>query len=120
MSTVQTLSQLESSSSRQAIMEIDPAESMSSRGIELSQLFAAIPAADLAEIQSAARKTTFYTGQTIFFAGEKIQRVALLEEGTVKITRVDEGGSAVILQLVGPCEVVGPLERSRIVEHLST
>ncbi len=120
MSIVQTLSQTVSSSPQHLRLDATPVSPDSDRAVKMPHLFAAIPPSDLVEILSAARKATYYAGQTIFFTGEKVQRVVLLEDGTVKITRIDESGSAVILQLVGPGEVVGPLERSRIVEHVST
>jgi CRP-like cAMP-binding protein len=82
-------------------------------------LFAAIPSPHLSEILSAARTISFSRRQTVFYTGEKIQRVVLLTEGSVKITQVDEFGSTVILRLVGPGDVVGELGGARQGTHLT-
>jgi len=87
---------------------------------ELSQLFAGIPQADYATIVSAARPTKFMRRQTIFFAGDAIKEIVLLTEGSVKITQLGENGSAVILRLEGPGEIVGSLGSAQRGRHCST
>src|SRR5437667_12749602 len=87
---------------------------------ELSQLFAGIPRADSAIIVSAARVTKFTRRQTIFFAGDAIKDIVLLTEGSVKITQLGEDGSAVILRLEGPGEIVGSLGSAQRGRHCST
>ena len=84
------------------------------QGVELSPLFSTIAPAEVAEILAAAHTTTFARRQTIFFAGEKTQRVVLLTEGSVKITQIDEFGSTVILRLAGPGEVIGEIGGGRL------
>ncbi|PYU53968.1 MAG: hypothetical protein DMG55_33045, partial [Acidobacteria bacterium] len=74
---------------------------------ELSKLFESIPRADSAIIVSAARVTKFTRRQTIFFAGDAIKEIVLLTEGSVKVTQLGENGSAVILRLEGPGQIVG-------------
>jgi len=61
----------------------------------------------------------FTPKQTLFYTGEKIERVILLTEGSVKITQIDEYGSTVILQLVRPGEVFGALGGAKLGTHLS-
>ena len=87
---------------------------------ELSQLFAGIPQADYATIVSAARPTKFMRRQTIFFAGDAIKEIVLLTEGSVKITQLGENGSAVILRLEGPGEIVGSVGSAQRGRHCST
>ena len=89
------------------------------QSVELSQLFAAILPDEAAEILSAARTTNFTRRQMVFFAGEKMQRVVMLIEGSVKITQIDEFGSTVILRLAGPGEIVGELGGGRLSTHLT-
>jgi CRP-like cAMP-binding protein len=87
---------------------------------ELSQLFAGIPRGDCAIIVSAAHPTKFPRRQTIFFAGDAIKDIVLLTEGSVKITQLGENGSAVILRLEGPGEIVGSLGSAQRGRHNST
>src|SRR3989440_11868558 len=87
---------------------------------ELSQLFEGIPRADSAIIVSAAHPTKFARRQTIFFAGDAIKDIVLLSEGSVKITQLGENGSAVILRLEGPGEIVGSLGSAQRGRHCST
>jgi CRP-like cAMP-binding protein len=98
-------------------LEVKAAPSRWRQPVELSQLFAAIPQSDLAEILAAGRTMNFTRRQPLFYAGEKIQRVIMLIEGSVKITQIDEFGSTVILRLVGPGEVVGDLGGARHGTH---
>jgi CRP-like cAMP-binding protein len=104
---------------RQSRLEVKSVSSRWRQSVELSQLFAAIPPSQLAEILSAGHTTTFSRKQAIFFAGEKIQRVIMLTEGSIKITQIDEYGSTVILRLAGPGEVVGELGGARLGAHLT-
>ena len=117
MPYTRALSQSASLPLRQNRLEVKPVPSRWRQPVELSQLFAAIPPRDLAEILAAARTMTFTRKQTIFYVGEKIQRVILLTEGTVKITQIDEFGSTVILRLVGSGGVVGDLGVTRQSTH---
>ena len=87
---------------------------------ELSQLFAGIPRADCAIIVSAAHPAKFTRRQTLFFAGDAIKDIVLLTEGSVKITQLGENGSAVILRLEGPGEIVGSLGSAQRGRHCST
>ena len=100
-------------------LEVQGTPSRWRHGVELSQLFAAIPPEEASDILSAARSTNFDRRQTIFYAGEKVQRVVFLTEGSVKITQIDEFGSTVILRLLGPGEVVGELGGGRLLTHLT-
>ncbi len=87
---------------------------------ELSPLFVGIPRADCANIVSAARPTKFARRQTIFFAGDAIREIVLLTEGSVKITQLGENGSAVIIRLEGPGEIVGSVGSAQRGRHGST
>ena len=119
MPLTNAVSQTPSLAVRQNTLEVKSVPSRWRQCVELSQLLAGIPAHHLAEILSAGRTTNFTRRQTIFYAGEKVQRVMLLTEGSVKITQIDEFGSTVILRLVGPGEVVGDLGGVRQGTHLS-
>jgi CRP-like cAMP-binding protein len=109
MPYTRAVSQTSSLPLRQTRLEVRPVPSRWRQSVELSQLFAGISPHDLAEILAAARTTNFTRKQSLFWAGEKIQRVILLTEGSVKITQNDEFGSTVILRMVGPGGVVGDL-----------
>jgi CRP-like cAMP-binding protein len=94
---------------RQNRLEVKAVPSRWRQPVESSQLLAAIPQPELAEILASSRTMSFARRQTLFYAGEKIQRIVMLIEGSVKITQIDEFGNTVILRLVGPGEVVGDL-----------
>jgi CRP/FNR family transcriptional regulator, nitrogen oxide reductase regulator len=120
MPQTRALSQTASLPLRQSSrLEVKAGASRWRHGAELSQLFSAIPPDDVAVILAAAHSATFARRQTIFFAGEKTQRVVLLMEGSVKITQIDESGSTVILRLAGPGEVVGELGGGRLGTHMT-
>ena len=104
---------------RQDRLDLKTTPSLWRQSVEGAQLFATIPGDHLAGIISAGRTTTFGRGQTIYFAGEKIQRVMLLTEGSVKIAQLDEDGNTVILRLVGPGEVIGEFGGARQIVHSS-
>src|SRR3979411_1668172 len=87
---------------RQNRLEVKSVSSRWRQSVELSQLFAAILTSPLAEILSAGHTTTFSRKQAIFFAGEKIQRVIMLTEGSIKIKQIDEYGRHLNLLLPRP------------------
>src|SRR6266550_5856528 len=87
---------------------------------EQSQLFVDIPRSDYAKIVFAARTANFKARQTIFLAGNPINEILLLTEGSVKITQLGEDGSAVILRLEGPGQIVGSVGSAQRGRHCST
>jgi len=104
MPYTRAVSQSSSLPLRQNRLEVKPVPSRWRQPVELSQLFAAIPPRDLAEILTASRTMIFTPKQTLFLHRGEDERVILLTEGSVKITQIDEFGSTVILRLVGPVE----------------
>jgi CRP-like cAMP-binding protein len=86
---------------------------------ELSPLFADMPQTDCAKVVSTAWTTMFKPRQTIFFAGDPVQEIQLLTEGSAKITRLGEDGSMVILGLEGPGGLLGSLGFEEWDEHCS-
>jgi CRP-like cAMP-binding protein len=62
----------------------------------------------------------FTRQQSIFCAGDALQNVILLIEGSVKMTQINEDGSEVILRLVEPGEIVGAIGRARPCAQVST
>jgi CRP-like cAMP-binding protein len=119
MPNTRAASQTASLPLRKSRLEVKAVSFRWRQSAEAPQLFADIPALQLAEIRSAARTTNFKRKETIYFQGEKIQRIVLLTDGSAKITQIDEYGSTVILRLVRPGEVVGPLGGGRLGTHLS-
>jgi len=87
---------------------------------ESSALFSDISRTDLARILSAAQCVTVGRQETIFRSGEDFRQVMLLTQGSIKVSQIDENGSAVILRLVGPGEVLGPIGDTRCGCGLST
>jgi len=104
---------------RQDSTDIKVVARPASLSAEQSQLFAEIPRSDCAKIVFAARTANFRARQTIFLAGNPINEILLLTEGSVKITQLGEDGSAVILRLEGPGGVIGSLGLVERAEHCS-
>lgn len=69
---------------------------------------------------SAARIREFFRGQTIYIEGDIPRQVVILISGSVKVVRYSQDGSAVILRLCGPGELVGLLGLSRLEKYRST
>jgi len=72
-------------------------------------LFTEISANERSSILGAARVRTFSRGQTIYFEGDHLRQVMLLTSGSAKMVQFGEDGSAVILRLCGPGELIGTL-----------
>jgi CRP-like cAMP-binding protein len=72
-------------------------------------LFAGISPQDRSTILGAARERQFSRGQTISIEGDQLRQVILLTFGSAKMVQCGQDGSAVILRLCGPGELVGTL-----------
>jgi CRP-like cAMP-binding protein len=101
-------------------MDVDGGSRPARLSADLSPLFADMPLSDCAKVVSTGWTTMLKPRQTIFFAGDPIKEILLLIEGSVKITRRGEDGSAVILRLEGPGGVIGSLGFVELDEHRST
>jgi CRP-like cAMP-binding protein len=77
--------------------------------IEHFALFSGISRVDRSEIVSAARERLYSRGQMIYIAGDNARHVVLLASGSAKMVLCGENGSAVILRLCGPGDLVGAL-----------
>jgi CRP-like cAMP-binding protein len=74
--------------------------------LQQSPLFANISPADCRQIVTAARESEFLRRVTIFLEGDPIRRVILLTSGSVKVVRLGQNGTEVILRLAGPGDVL--------------
>jgi CRP-like cAMP-binding protein len=83
-------------------------------------LFTDISAQDRTLIVSAARERTFSRGQIIHIEGDDMRQVVLLTSGYAKMVQCGQNGSAVILRLCGPGELVGTLGVSMQARYRST
>jgi CRP-like cAMP-binding protein len=72
-------------------------------------LFAGILPQECSSILGAARVRPFSRGQTIYLEGDQQRQVMLLTFGSAKMVQCGEDGSAVILRLCGPGELIGTL-----------
>ena len=70
-------------------------------------LFTDIPANDRYAITMAGRERRYLRGEVIQNEGADIREVILLTSGSVKMVQNSHNGSAVILRLCGPGELVG-------------
>jgi CRP-like cAMP-binding protein len=83
-------------------------------------LFADISPEDRTLIVSAARERLFSRGQIIHIEGDDVRQVVLLTSGSAKMVQCCQNGSAVILRLCGPGELVGTLGVSVQARYRST
>jgi CRP-like cAMP-binding protein len=70
-------------------------------------LFADIALNDRSQIIAAARERQFSRGQTIYIEGDSLRHFVLLTSGSAKMLQFGLDGSAVILRLCGPGDLVG-------------
>jgi CRP-like cAMP-binding protein len=83
-------------------------------------LFTNIPPSDCSQIVIAARERRFARGEIIHIEGDSIRQVVLLTSGSAKMVQCGQNGSAVILRLCGPGDVVGSLGISMQAKYRST
>jgi CRP-like cAMP-binding protein len=70
-------------------------------------LFADIALNDRAQVIAAARERQFSRGQTIYIEGDSLRHFVMLTSGSAKMIQHGQDGSAVILRLCGPGDLVG-------------
>src|SRR5665213_1267353 len=83
-------------------------------------VFANISPNDCSQIVLAARERRFARGEIIHIEGASVRQVVLLMSGSAKMVQTSQNGSAVILRLCGPGEVVGSLGISTQAKYRST
>ena len=83
-------------------------------------LFTDISAQDRTVIVSAARERMFSRGQIIHIEGDDLRQVVLLTSGYAKMVQCGQNGTAVILRLCGPGELVGTLGVTMQARYRST
>jgi CRP-like cAMP-binding protein len=83
-------------------------------------LFANISLEDRSLIVNEARERQFSRGQAIYTEGDDLRQVVLLTSGSAKMVQISENGSAVILRLSGPGELVGTPGIMNQARHRST
>jgi CRP-like cAMP-binding protein len=83
-------------------------------------LFTDISAQDRTVIVSAARERMFSRGQIIHIEGDDMRQVVLLTSGYAKMVQCGQNGTAVILRLCGPGELVGTLGVTMQARYRST
>lgn len=83
-------------------------------------MFAGVSHSDYQEIVSLSGKCNFSRGQTVFKEGDPVRNVFLLTSGNMKITRLGDHGTKVILRLVGYGELVAIIGFGEQCNHCST
>jgi CRP-like cAMP-binding protein len=80
-----------------------------SKRVQNFPLFAGISPQDRATMLGVARERQFARGETMSIEGDQLRQVILLTFGSAKMVQCGQDGSAVILRLCGPGELVGTL-----------
>lgn len=101
---------------------VHPAPHLVSRveHVQSFTLFRGISQSDSLQIVMAARERQFSRGEVIYIEGGNIRQVFLLISGSAKMVQCSQNGSAVILRLCGPGEIVGSLGVSTQEKYRST
>jgi CRP/FNR family transcriptional regulator, nitrogen oxide reductase regulator len=83
-------------------------------------LFSNLSPRDCAEVVSKAREREYPRSHTIHLEGDPVRQVVLLTSGSAKMIQFGPNGSAVILRVYGPGELIGTLGLSTEGRHCST
>jgi CRP-like cAMP-binding protein len=83
-------------------------------------LFLGVASQDCLAILNAARERAYERGQTIHRGGDPMYQIVLLVSGSAKIIQCSENGSAVILRLCGPGDLIDPLGPPVRLRHFTT
>ena len=100
--------------------DLKPVQPHGALSSEPCPLFDDLSQSNIMEILSAAQVAKFDRQETVFSAGEMIQQVMLVTEGSVKLTLTDQNGCAVILRLVGPGDIIGTIGGARCGSNYSS
>jgi len=85
-----------------------------------SALFSGISPNDCHEILSWARPRTFVRNEMLFLQGEPLDKLVLIQTGSVKVTQTNSDGNEVILWVNGYGETVGAHVESRDQSHTTS
>jgi CRP/FNR family transcriptional regulator, nitrogen oxide reductase regulator len=88
--------------------------------VQYFTLFANISLEDRSLIVTHARERVFSRGQIIHVEGDDMRQVVLLTSGSAKMVQCSQNGSAVILRLCGPGELLETPGTSKQGRHRST
>lgn len=77
--------------------------------IEMVPIFSNLTAEEMAEIAMITVGREYKKGETIYLAGEKGERLYVIHNGKVKISRISEAGKEQIIRIVGPGDFIGEL-----------
>ncbi|MDR1487822.1 MAG: Crp/Fnr family transcriptional regulator [Deltaproteobacteria bacterium] len=70
-------------------------------------LFSGLKPQELSVVAKRARRKSFKSGQNVFLQGDKAQSVHLIKSGTIRLSRIMENGTEIIMDIRKPGDCLG-------------
>lgn len=77
--------------------------------VEIVPIFSNLCHDEMMEVAKIIRKKTFEKGEMIYMAGEKGEKLYVINYGKVKINRITDSGKEQVIRVLGPGEFMGEL-----------
>lgn len=77
--------------------------------ITLVPIFSSLSHEEMMEVASITAESTYTKGDMVYMAGEVCDRLYVIHEGRVKISRISLNGKEQVIRMVGPGEFMGEL-----------
>jgi CRP-like cAMP-binding protein len=77
--------------------------------IEIVPIFSNLTNEEMLEVARITTDRTYRRGEMIYIAGDKGEKLYVIHEGKVKITRVSDSGKEQVIRILGPGEFLGEL-----------
>jgi CRP/FNR family transcriptional regulator, nitrogen oxide reductase regulator len=88
--------------------------------VERSTLFSGIPPNGYTKISGSAHVKEFIRGEMLYLEGDSVRRIVMLTSGIVKINKIKQSGTEVILKLGVPGDVIGAVDLFSTGKHCAT
>ena len=77
--------------------------------IELVPIFSSLSTAEKYEVAAITSSKTLSKGEMVYFAGDKGEKLYVIHQGRVKISRLSPTGKEQVIRVLGPGEFMGEL-----------
>jgi CRP/FNR family transcriptional regulator len=77
--------------------------------IEIVPIFSNLTYEEMMEIARITKDKTYKKGEMIYMSGDKGEKLYVIHEGKVKITRITSSGKEQVIRVLGPGEFMGEL-----------
>jgi len=77
--------------------------------VEIVPIFSALDPSEIAEVAAITTDARFDTGNFIYFAGKEGNKLYIIHQGKVKISRLGDNGKSQMIRVLGPGQFFGEL-----------